>query len=106
MREATPVTPVGEKQPQPLSESPEGSFPPTVSRLRFALLERGAGLAVSFLQGCGRRAPRPDRAPGTLRQSRAGGQSREGFWRGRKVSQVLQSQTPPVVWTELHDTLT
>lgn len=51
MREAVLVTLVGEKQPQPLSESPEGSFLPTVSRLKFALLERGAGLAVSSLLG-------------------------------------------------------
>lgn len=45
------VTRVGEKEPQPLSESPEGSFLPTVSRLKFALLECGAGLAVNFLLG-------------------------------------------------------
>lgn len=51
MREVVPVTRVGEKQPQPLSESPEGSCPATVSRLRFALLGCGAGLAVSFLLG-------------------------------------------------------
>lgn len=51
VRDVVLVTRVGEKQPQPRSESPEGSFPPTVSRLRFALLGCGAGLAVSFLLG-------------------------------------------------------
>lgn len=43
VREVVPVTRVGKKQPQPLSESPEGSFPPTVSRLRFALWSMGLG---------------------------------------------------------------
>lgn len=44
---------MGQNQPQPLSQSPEGSFPPTVSTLRLVLPkeEHGAGLAVSSLQG-------------------------------------------------------
>lgn len=73
MREAVPVTRVGEKQPQPLSESPEGSFPPTLSRLRFALLQRGAGLAVSFLLGSKARENPRDLEARQCRRSEQGG---------------------------------
>lgn len=79
------------------------------ARSGFAAQEHGAGLTpcpscravASGLNGWARTL-------GTLSQGSAGGQCREGFWRGCKVPQILHMspQTPSVAWTELHNMLT